>query len=285
LHPTTKMLRLPRVLNVANRSFVSQSSLVVRSHHCVTNPEQNDKSKPIDLYGFHLSQPTRSVYFLCDENHISYNKFAIDARKGETRNPDFLTKFPMGKVPVINDNGYKLAEGAAILIYLAEKHHLSSWYPACEKNEISALQQRGAINYWLHWHHGNLRCGTLKVLVPNYFPPKNQSKEEVLNKGRKEFARGIKFLETYLNKKFTSAAKEEENKKEGSVFLCSENHPTIADIFLLPEVDQLSERGFNLFDYSPYPNVQKWMKNMQTCLTSYEKNFEGVTKEVKQWSA
>jgi glutathione S-transferase len=276
------MLHLSKIKSVPGRYFVPQSFLVVRNHHCAATSQQNDKPnhhQPIDLYGFHLSQPTRSVYFLCDENHISYNKFAIDARKGETRNPEFLAKFPMGKVPVIYDNGFKLAEGAAILIYLSEKHHLSSWYPACERNELSTIQQRGAINYWLHWHHGNLRCGTLKILVPNFFPPKNQSKEEVLNKGRKEFARGIKFLEAYLNKKSTGL------KDEVNIFLCSENHPTIADLFLLPEVDQLSERGFNLFDYSPYPNVLKWMKNMQTTLSSYEKNFEGVTKEVKHWSA
>jgi glutathione S-transferase len=225
-------------------------------------------TKALDLYGFPLSQPTRSILFLCDENKISYNLINVDARKGDARKPDFLKLFPVGFVPAINDDGYLLTEAAAILVYLCEKHGLEPWYPT----DSASMKKRADINFWLHWSHSATRLSTKKILVPNFFPPKNVSLVDALDSGRKEYSRGMKYLEAYLQSRYTT--------DPGSTFLCSTSFPTIADLMLLPELDQISANGFNLFDYTPYPSIQKYMTTLANILNSYEKNFLGVKKEV-----
>ena len=59
-------------------------------------------------------------------------------------------------------------------------------------------------------------------------------------------------------------------------FLCSSNKPTIADLLLIPEIDQVSKEAFNLFDYSPYPNVLRWMENIRETVPSYAANFKNI---------
>jgi glutathione S-transferase len=67
----------------------------------------------------------------------------------------------------------------------------------------------------------------------------------------------------------------------GTKFLVGNKHPTIADILLLPELDQISKSGCDLFDFSPYPLVEKYMEDLKQSLRSYEVNFQPV-KEVPE---
>lgn len=62
-------------------------------------------SKRITLYGFPLSQPTRSVLLLCNATNIEYDFKIIDALKGENRKPQFLAIHPAGLLPAITDEG------------------------------------------------------------------------------------------------------------------------------------------------------------------------------------
>jgi glutathione S-transferase len=150
-------------------------------------------SKPLELYGMPLSQPTRSVMLLCAENNIPYNLTLVDARKFDTKKPDFLKLFPVGYAPAINDEGFLLTESAAIMQYLCEKHQLTSWYP-CKGTNDHAVQARAKVNFWLHWHHGSMRSSTRSLLVPSIYPPKGKTREEALAKGAKEFSRGVKYF-------------------------------------------------------------------------------------------
>lgn len=224
-------------------------------------------TQPFDLYGFVLSQPARSIVLLCEENNISYNLIPVDARNLETRKPEFLKLFPVGLVPAINDNGFLLTEAAAILQYLSEKHQLNDWYPTGKS--LSDIQRRAQINFWLHWHHSNMRLSTRSILIPYHYPPKGVTKEDAVAKGCKEYSKGVKFLESYLKKRFQSSDYKDK-------FLCSSNKPTIADLLLIPEIDQVSKEAFNLFDYSPYPNVLRWMENIRETVPSYAANFKNI---------
>jgi glutathione S-transferase len=204
-------------------------------------------SNSMELYGMPLSQPTRSVMLLCAENNIPYNLTLVDARKFDTKKPEFLKLFPVGYAPAINDEGFLLTESAAVMQYLCEKHQLTSWYPF-EGTDGQAIQARAKVNFWLHWHHGNMRCSTRSLLVPSVYPPKGKTREEALAKGAKEFSRGVKYLESYLKQRYEKNAKD--------LFLCSSASPTIADLMVLPEVDQLTEKGMNLFDFTPSECVE-----------------------------
>ena len=45
-----------------------------------------------------------------------------DPKGGRERPPEFLKINPRGNVPVLSDDGFIVREGAAIILYLLEKH-------------------------------------------------------------------------------------------------------------------------------------------------------------------
>ncbi len=120
-------------------------------------------STVLKLYGFPLSQPTRSVLMLLKENAVPYELVLVDALKGDHRKPDFLALNEAGLVPIIADSGFDsidasgahkpfiLGESAAILQHLCETRGLHEWYPSA--SDPASATTRARINRWLHWHH------------------------------------------------------------------------------------------------------------------------------------
>jgi glutathione S-transferase len=70
---------------------------------------------------------------------IAYRHEDYLPRSPETRTPAFLAMNPNGQVPVIDDDGFVLAESMAINLYLAKKHG-SPLYPADPRHEALAWQ-------------------------------------------------------------------------------------------------------------------------------------------------
>ncbi|MEZ0220824.1 MAG: glutathione S-transferase family protein, partial [Tardiphaga sp.] len=64
--------------------------------------------------------PTKVALFL-EEPGLAYEPIAIDTRTGAQFNQNFLKVNPNGKVPAIDDDGVKVFDSNAILLYLAEK--------------------------------------------------------------------------------------------------------------------------------------------------------------------
>jgi glutathione S-transferase len=152
---------------------------------------------------------------------------------------------PAGVVPAIQEGDFILGEGAAILAYIADSRGLADWYP-------TDLKARAKVNYWLHWHHGALRRSTTKILVPTIH------KTPVSDAELEAFRQNLTFLNTHL---------------EHSTFVASDSHPTIADLFLITEIDQLTEAGFAVFDYAPYPNVVRYLQSVKNGVSSYDEVF------------
>ncbi len=68
------------------------------------------------------------VTILLEELSEEYTVHKIDLQKNEQKHPDFIKMNPNGRIPVIIDNDgangkTTVFESAAILYYLAEKHH------------------------------------------------------------------------------------------------------------------------------------------------------------------
>lgn len=208
----------------------------------------------LKIYGFPLSQPTRSVLMLCKESGIAYSWHLIDAIKGENRrNPEFKAAFPGNAlVPAIDDDGFKLTESAAIMQYLAESRKLSKWYP-------DDAQSRARTNAWLHWHHQNTRQSTKGLLTAALFP-QFPDREAHIARGTKAYTVALKHMEVHL---------------AGRKFLTGDT-PTLADLLLICEVDQLMPEAFNLFDYKPFPHVMRWLGDCRKDIKSYSEIFQPV---------
>lgn len=209
----------------------------------------------LTIFGFPLSQPTRSVLMLCKDSSIPYTFRLVDALKGENRKPEFRKIHPAGLLPAISvDEKFVLGESAAIMQYLADANKLHEWYP-------TELETRANVNFWLHWNGANTRVSTKKLLVTKIFPPKTGA-PEALASAVKELAIAVSFIEGHLSRNNTK-------------FLVGSS-PTLADLAIITEIDQQSPTAFNLFDYTPYPLVQQWMKSCEEVIKSYKEVFQPV---------
>jgi glutathione S-transferase len=80
----------------------------------------------LQVYAFSTPNSVR-VPIALEEMGLDYELIAINVRKGEQKQPDYLAINPNGKVPVLVDpdgpdgESLTLTESGAILIYLAEK--------------------------------------------------------------------------------------------------------------------------------------------------------------------
>merc|ERR1712157_317379 len=65
------------------------------------NISEDSEMRKIQLYGFPLSQPTRSVLFHLSEAEIPYEFNVINPLSGECKEPSYLKINPAGLVPCI----------------------------------------------------------------------------------------------------------------------------------------------------------------------------------------
>ena len=71
------------------------------------------------LYNVAYSGNSYKVRLLLAQLGIACEIVEVDILKGESRTPEFLKINPNGRTPVLDDNGFVLAESNAILAYLA----------------------------------------------------------------------------------------------------------------------------------------------------------------------
>jgi len=56
-----------------------------------------------------------------EETGLPHRLHSLDFARGELKAPEYTRVNPFGKIPSIDDDGFKLFESAAIVLYLAEK--------------------------------------------------------------------------------------------------------------------------------------------------------------------
>ena len=94
------------------------------------------------IYGDLGSGNCLKVKIVADHLGLAYQWVPIDILKGESRTPDYLSRFPVGQVPGVEfEDGRRLAQSNAIIRYLA---HDSVLLP-----QDAFLQAK--VDEWLFW--------------------------------------------------------------------------------------------------------------------------------------
>ncbi len=83
---------------------------------------------------YHPSPNPAKVALLLEEIGLPYEVIPIDTRKGEQFSRDFLAINPNGKTPAILDDGVRVFDSTAILLYLAEKS--GKFLPTGDRGEL-----------------------------------------------------------------------------------------------------------------------------------------------------
>lgn len=220
----------------------SSSSAANATYGSSVNATPSADIAPPKVYLYAISQPSRSVEMLLAMGGVSFENAPVDLMAGERCEPN-----PTGAVPYIEDAafGISMGEGMAILVHLCEtRPALKAYYP-------SEPKMKAAVNYWLHWNHTGARLSTLflrSLLTDDVAAQK---------------AAFFKMLPQHV-------FMEQALKRQGTPFFAGEA-VTIADLALIPEIDQLDVVFDTIFGVGLFPLLEAWRARMGG-LSAYAEN-------------
>lgn len=189
----------------------------------------------IKLYDFLPSGNCYKVRLLLTQLGIPFERIDVNILQGETRTPEFLSKNPNGRVPVLEtESGKFLAESNAILFYLSAD---TDFLPS-ENFERSQVLQ------WLFFeqysHEPFIATSRYWISILG----KADEYREALNHKREAGYAALTVMERHLT-----------NHR----FFIGERY-TIADIGLFA-YSHVADEGE--FDLTRFPAIQTWIKRVQ----------------------
>ena len=201
--------------------------------------------QPARLYGVPFSQPVRAVMWLMLYKKSPFELVLINpGSSGETgsRHPDYLAKNPGGTIPMLEepDTGFVVSEAHAIMCYLSNANGWHDVYPADHR-------QRARVDWYLHYHHRNLRDASVGLVAPKVRKDLNIP-DVIQQSARATLTNALRALDTgWLAQ---------------SPYLTG-NGVTLADFAAYVEIGQLQPGFTNVFDFEPFANVQRWLTRMK----------------------
>lgn len=178
--------------------------------------------------------------------NLQMNLKPLNIGAQENKTPEFTRINPQQTVPVIVDGDFILTESRAICVYLVEKYGKEdSLYP-------KDVKMRAVINQRLYFDMGTL----FKQYVDHYYA--KWFGKEMNPENLKKLEDSVAILDKFL---------------EPTGFAAGTESLTIADLVLFASVSTFEAANF---DFSPFPNVRKWLELMKTTAPGREFNAEGV---------
>jgi len=139
---------------------------------------------------YHPSPNPAKVALFLEESGLPYEVVPVDTRKGEQFKPEFLAVNPNAKTPAILDDGVRVFDSNAILLYLAEK--TGRFLPA------GGLKSRGELLSWLMFTASGIGPYSGQAVHFSHFAPKGL--EYAVNRYQFEAKRHWAVLEAQLKK-------------------------------------------------------------------------------------
>ena len=189
------------------------------------------------IYGDVGSGNCLKVKFTADYLRLPYTWVPTDIMKGETRTPEFLAKFLMGRIPAVElADGRRVAESNAIIRYLARGSGLlpDDRYTEAKIDELL---------FWEQYSHEPYVATTRYHIV--------YLKRSLAEREPWRVERGEAALDLMDRRLLT-----------GRSWLVGESM-TIADVALLPYTRLAHEGGFDL---ASRPNVRGWIERCEQTL-------------------
>lgn len=187
----------------------------------------------IKIYGNDASVYSNKVKLAANAIGVKYEFQSMDFKAGDMSAPEYLSIHPSGKIPGMEDEGFKLFESSAIMKYLVDKDG-NTLYP-------KELKQRSTVDAWIDFASIHIGNAVTKVLFNKIFAPMMEMPVD-----EQSMADGVKFYERFLPIVDAQLSK--------SKYLASDTL-SLADITLLAVIDPSEVAGL---DIMPYANVVKW---------------------------
>jgi glutathione S-transferase len=189
------------------------------------------------IYGDPGSGNCLKVKYTADHLGLPYTWVPVDIMKGETRTPEYLARFPLGRIPAVElDDGRLLAESNAIMRYLARG---SALLP----DDAFTQAKIDEVLFWEQYSHEPYIATTRYHIV---YLKRSLDQREPWRVERGEAA--LDTMDRHL--------------LAGRSWLVGETL-TIADIALVAYTRLAHEGGFDL---SSRPNVRAWIGRCEAAL-------------------
>lgn len=187
------------------------------------------------MYGFFRSGTSHRTRIVLNLKQISYELLPISLMKNEHKNAAFQAINPQGFVPVLAVNDQLLLQSPAIIEWLEESHPEHPLLPS------DAL--------------GRAKIRALAAVVGCDIHPINNKRilEYLRNTLKLDDAQVQSWCQHWIDEGFSALETLLAADQTRGDF-CYGNQPTLADAYLIPQVD--SSKRFKV-DMSKYPNIQK----------------------------
>ncbi|MEH2287290.1 glutathione S-transferase family protein [Nostoc sp.] len=190
----------------------------------------------LHLYDFLPSGHGYKIRLLLTQLGMPFERIEINILKNETQTPEFLSKNPNGKIPVLEiEAGKYLAESNAILVYLSEG---TEFLPYDRFLRAQVLQ-------WLcfeqYSHEPFIATSRFWISILG----KAEEYSEAIKQKRKPGNAALNLMDKHLT---------------SQDFFVGERY-TIADIALFAYTHVANEGGFDL---TQYPAIQAWIERVKT---------------------
>jgi len=187
------------------------------------------------LYDFLPSGNGYKIRLLLTQIGMPFERIEINILEGESRSPEFLSRNPNGKIPVLEiGDGKYLAESNAILMYLSEG---TEFLPYDRFLKAQVLQ-------WLFFeqysHEPFIATSRYWISILG----KAEEYQEALKEKHERGYQALEVMENYLT---------------GKTFFVGERY-TIADIALFAYTHVANEGGFDL---SRFKAIQAWIERVK----------------------
>jgi glutathione S-transferase len=187
----------------------------------------------IKLYRHPLSGHSHRAQLALSLLDVPHELVDVDLMKGAHKAPEFVKVSPFGQVPVLDDNGTKVFDSNAILVYLANKYDPTGrWLPRDPKAQAD-------VQAWLSVAAGQIAFGPAAARLITVFGAK-YNPEDVIARAHSL----LKVMDAQLAQR---------------MFLAG-NAATLADIASYSYISAAPEGNVDL---SAYPNVRAWLTRME----------------------
>ncbi|XP_012216047.2 glutathione S-transferase theta-3 [Linepithema humile] len=216
----------------------------------------------LKLYYDLLSQPSRALYIFFKICDIPFERKIVNLKNLEQYTPEFEEINPFKKVPVIEHNGFKLAESVGITRYICREFKVDDhWYPSDSKHQAK-------VDEYLEWQHLNTRLHCATYFLTKFLNPLMRGKPanpEKVADAEKHMSRCIDSIENVWLK--------------DTLFLVG-NTISVADIFGVCELEQPRMAGYE--PRTGRPRLTAWMDRVAKETSPY---YEEAHKFLNQIAA
>ena len=189
----------------------------------------------LKLYDYELSGNCFKIRWFLNILGIEYESVAVEFYPSKEHKSAWFKEInPLGQLPVIDDNGFRLWDAQAILVYIATKYDSSgNWYPSHDAS------QTGEIAQWLSFADSLTATISSARLTTTFFFDFD------LEKCQTDGHKLLRILDEHL-------WFQEQQQLE---WICRGRHPSLAEIACFPYVALSEEGGISRQEYAA---VRRW---------------------------